>query len=334
MASSVALAVAAAPKAEKAAAPVSEKVATPRPEIKAVTGKNVVCKEAAAKRENKHLRQRPVFTAMSDYSITRSRGVMSTEKSVLEKAKGVIPKNLSNKALLKFLNFLKYSTPTWVQRKHKENNKEAITEMIDEDKYKNGKIINNQMEWEKVAYGASDMKTAGCEIFATYNAMLMLGEKMNAKKLVNLITEFEKDGAVRDGKWGTSPDAVYNYMKKAYKGDMTVNVSRYVPDNKSSDKRVDDIGKENDVFIATVYNDKEDITAQIHTVCISKENNGTYNIYNAGSKKSGYPTKKGYETLSDAIKDINKDPKLIALIYIDQLEMGDYPALDKNQAKA
>ncbi len=178
------------------------------------------------------------------------------------------------------------------------------------------------------------MKTAGCEIFATYNAMLMLGEKMNAKKLVNLITEFEKDGAVRDGKWGTSPDAVYNYMKKAYKGDMTVNVSRYVPDNKSSDKRVDDIGKENDVFIATVYNDKEDITAQIHTVCISKENNGTYNIYNAGSKKSGYPTKKGYETLSDAIKDINKDPKLIALIYIDQLEMGDYPALDKNQAKA
>jgi len=203
-----------APKAEKAAAPVSEKVATPRPEIKAVTGKNVVCKEAAAKRENKHLRQRPVFTAMSDYSITRSRGVMSTEKSVLEKAKGVIPKNLSNKALLKLLDALSrynHISPN-TRQDHKTDNKEAIKGMKAEDKYKKGKVINNQNEWGNVKFGETDMAYAGCEIFATYNAMLMLGEKMNAKKLVNLITAFEKDGAVRDGKWGTSPDAVYNYI--------------------------------------------------------------------------------------------------------------------------
>lgn len=118
------------------------------------------------------------------------------------------------------------------------------------------------------------MKYSGCEIFAAYNAMVKLGEKIT--------------------------------------------------------------GDQNDIFIASVYNDADKIGAQIHTVCISKEDDGSYTVYNAykQDKDHNYVEKGGYKSLSDAIGDISTNPQLISLIYIDQLELGDFPFFDKHIAIA
>lgn len=78
-----------------------------------------------------------------------------------------------------------------------------------------------------------------------------------------------------------------------------------------------------DVFIATVYNNKDKITDQIHTVCIAKEADGSYSVYNAGKtdNNGNYVAKEDYKSLSDAIDVISdKNPQLICLIAIDDKE--------------
>ena len=49
---------------------------------------------------------------------------------------------------------------------------------------------------------------------------------------------------------------------------------------KGDDKSLDMADSRCQVFIVTVYNNAKDITAQIHTICITKKENG-YIIHNA-----------------------------------------------------
>lgn len=118
-----------------------------------------------------------------------------------------------------------------------------------------------------------------------------------------------------------APSAIDDYLSDYYRKDDDVRVKTYVAPKKGyTDKGLDHIGKNNDVFVVTAYNNKEKVTDQIHTVCIAKQKDGSYSIYNANKKNDDgqYIAKKGYTSLSDAIKNItNTDPQLICLVAID-----------------
>lgn len=182
-------------------------------------------------------------------------------------------------------------------------------------------MINNQNEWQTVRFGGFDMSCSGCEIIATYNALVALGEDLDYKDMANLIFTFECDGAMLQGGWGVAPSAIDDYLSDYYRKDDDVRVKTYVAPKKGyTDKGLDHIGKNNDVFVVTAYNNKEKVTDQIHTVCIAKQKDGSYSIYNANKKNDDgqYIAKKGYTSLSDAIKNItNTDPQLICLVAID-----------------
>lgn len=136
-----------------------------------------------------------------------------------------------------------------------------------------GGYIENQAEWGEIRYGLSTMAFSGCEIMAVYNALHALGKEMTLQDMVKLISAFERMGAVRRGKWGSSYYAVYSYfVEHGFEASFTC--SRNV-------KRINEIGERCDTVVLTAYNNRYDIRSMIHTISVTKDENGHYTMHNA-----------------------------------------------------
>lgn len=287
-------------------------------------------------------RNRPVFTGESVYSINSKTKKQSKESSskIPKFMQDFAQKMISGGTLLRLWDKLSkmFRVPKDIQKSNNKSNKKTIAQMITDKKYTEGKVINNQNEWKDVKFGSgieSDMAFSGCEIFAAYNAMVKLGEKITGDQLADMITAFEKNGATLKGDFGTSPIAVFGYLYNKYKDNRYVDVKMYASEKQNaSDQAIDEFGDQNDIFIATVYNDAENIEKEIHTVCISKEGDGSYTVYNACGEEGGFKEKDGCKSLSDAIGNISANPQLISLICIDETKIGDFPFTDDYRAKA
>ena len=174
--------------------------------------------------------------------------------------------------------------------------------------------IENQNEWGEILYGCGshhNMKYSGCEIIATFNALKALEKADSPDFMAELIDEYEKHGAALWGEFGVSPSAICAYMKR--QGLAVVTAKR------DDDQSLNAADSRCGVFIATVYNDAKDITAQIHTVCITKEDNG-YILHNAyrRDQNGAYAASIPYATLKEAIARISgQEVKMIYLIGID-----------------
>ena len=174
--------------------------------------------------------------------------------------------------------------------------------------------IENQNEWGEILYGWGfhhTMKYSGCEIIATFNALKALGKADSPDFMAELIGEYEKHGAALWGEFGVSPPAICAYLKRQGFSVVTA--------KKANDRSLDMADSRCRVFIATVYNNAKDITAQIHTVCITKEEN-RYILHNAYRKnqKGVYVASIAYATLKEAISHISgQEAKMIYLIGID-----------------
>ena len=89
-------------------------------------------------------------------------------------------------------------------------------------------------------------------------------------------------------------------------GTSILSIEKYFIKNgfptKSSSKKEDyeNIAKGSDVLILTIYNNKEDITDQVHTIAITKKN-GKYFVHNNGSNSA----LTGYDSITDVLKKIN-----------------------------
>lgn len=133
---------------------------------------------------------------------------------------------------------------------------------------KNKGFVEDQNSYTDMAYGDATMQYSGCEIFATYNAIYSITGKA-AMSLAKMISEYEKDGMVLSGKFGTAPKAIKDFLDKhGYKTEMTTNEADF-----------DSFGKKFQSLILTMYNDKDDISKEVHTVNISKEG-GKYLAHN------------------------------------------------------
>lgn len=144
--------------------------------------------------------------------------------------------------------------------------------------------------------------------------------KKAAETSIKQGTESRGEVNISTGAKNIAPSAIDDYLSDYYRKDDDVRVKTYVAPKKGyTDKGLDHIGKNNDVFVVTAYNNKEKVTDQIHTVCIAKQKDGSYSIYNANKQEGKkFVAKEGYTSLSDAIKNItNTDPQLICLVAID-----------------
>ena len=125
---------------------------------------------------------------------------------------------------------------------------------------KNKGFVEDQNSYTDMAYGDATMQYSGCEIFATYNAIYSITGKA-AMSLAKMIAEYEKDGMVLSGKFGTAPKAIKDFLDKhGFRTEMTTDEADF-----------DSFGKKFQSLILTMYNDKDDISKEVHTVNISKE---------------------------------------------------------------
>ncbi len=133
---------------------------------------------------------------------------------------------------------------------------------------RNKGFVEDQNSYTDMAYGDATMQYSGCEIFATYNAIYSITGK-TVMSLAKMISEYEKDGMVLSGKFGTAPKAIKDFLDKhGFKTEMTTNEADF-----------DNFGKKFQSLILTMYNDKDDISKEVHTVNISKEG-GKYLAHN------------------------------------------------------
>ena len=226
-----------------------------------------------------------------------------------------IPRHVGNGVVLKVYHLLTLiPVPPKIRKKnHKHNTiwlKDAKWYFLTEP----SAYIENQNEWGEILYGWGshhNMKYSGCEIIATFNALKALGKAVSPDFMAELISEYEKRGAALWGEFGVSPPAICSYLTKQGFSVVTA--------KKDDDRSLSMADSRCRVFIATVYNDAKDITAQIHTVCITKEKN-QYILHNAyrRNQKGIYAASISYATLKEAVAHISgREVKMIYLIGID-----------------
>lgn len=174
--------------------------------------------------------------------------------------------------------------------------------------------IENQNEWGNIMYGAGkhhNMRYSGCEIIATFNALKALKGTGSPESMAELIREYEARGAALRGEFGVSARAIEAYFRKqGFYVTVTDKVDR---------ESLEMVDRQSQVLIAVAYNDANDITQQVHTICITKDAGKGYVLHNAyrKDKNEKYIASAPYATLSDAINNMSRyEPKLIYLIGI------------------
>ena len=233
--------------------------------------------------------------------------------------KSFIPKYVNNRVVLFFYDLLGKAT-NWITQNQIRENEDKNLKALADDKYiyiEREQYIENQQELENIRFGTgkrSNMQYSGCGIIAVYNALVYLQQTTGVKCLVSLISEFETNGAVMNGNFGISPYAIASYfVRQGFCVKMLTSKDR---------QKTDEFGERNKVIIATVYNDKNDITQKLHTVCITcehkmLENYVIHNAYCYDEEKKVYTSKnRNYTTLSDAITDIRGNSAHICIIGI------------------
>ena len=174
--------------------------------------------------------------------------------------------------------------------------------------------IENQNEWGSILYGSGkhhNMRYSGCEIIATFNALKALKGTGSPESMAELIREYEARGAALRGEFGVSARAIEAYFRKQ---GFHVTVT-----DKADRESLAMVDRQSQVLIAVAYNDVNDITQQVHTICITKDAGKGYVLHNAyrKDKNEKYIASVPYATLSDAINKISRyEPKLIYLIGI------------------
>lgn len=196
-----------------------------------------------------------------------------------------IPQKTTNEQVLKFMEIAAFPLISEsMSNEHYENNlKELKKQAMRSERYENNlekyegfykrnAPIENQNKWESISFGWFDMDFSGCEIIAAYNAKVALGEEMTETEMAELICTFEKKGAVLSGGFGVAPTEINDYFEReGYETAMITSMEK---------EDINAVGEEYDTVIITVFNSSHNIMDQIHTMNVSKDENG-YSCHNS-----------------------------------------------------
>lgn len=225
-----------------------------------------------------------------------------------------IPRYISNGLMLAFYKkAARFSRiPEHKVEEHEKENRRLLAG--EGSPLRQGEYVENQAEWGAVRFGLSkrsNMAYSGCEILATYNAKLALGERMSVQDMAGLIARYERKGAALNGAIGTSPREIAAYFEESgYQVRMT--------DSQDLDV-VEETGRKSDTVIVTAYNNRNDITGEIHTISVTKDREGKYtlhNVYAYDRSRRCYAAKGRYSTLREAIGNMASAPAVICIIGI------------------
>ena len=201
--------------------------------------------------------------------------------------KSFIPKRVSNELSLSFFELLRkmasHNFPNNLER-----NIASFKNHIPTIEKNNG-YIEDQHNYSDMFYGNKTLSYCGCEIISAFNALYDLTGDKNIN-LPMMINDFEKDGIVLSGQFGTSPKAIENYFtKNGFKTLSSCHLKDY-----------DEIGEKCDALILTLYNDRDNIFNMVHSINITKKD-GQFYIHNNGGKYKS----EVYKSITDILTRIN-----------------------------
>ena len=221
------------------------------------------------------------------------------KSKVAAKAMRAVPL-LPNSLVLFGYNRLKKSISAKRIEEHYQNNTDKLKAFIEPDVF-----IEKQhtADWDSVMYGVNIFNKNSvpasyniCGVIGVFNALIALGEHVDAVSMARLIRIFEGKGVALGGLLGTTPRAIASFFKnRGYK------VTKYTSTDAS---KIDAFGKEHDTFIVIVMNNKKTLEDYMHIVNISVDDEGmrrTFHVHNSSEGKAV-----SYDTLSRAITGINK----------------------------
>lgn len=213
-----------------------------------------------------------------------------------------IPKNIGGKTILMIYHFFSIIS---VPRRYSRLNYLHNLQILDQDKklFMPGNYIENQYEWGQIHFGCNrqhNMAYSGCEIMAVYNARLAMGEAESAEDLAELIRHFERRGAALLGDFGTSPKAVYRYLKKQYEARL-----RYYRQGEAVSEEL----SEGQAALITFFNEKGNLQRGIHTICATYTCEGCYlhNTYYRSGPRNDFQVAGPYASLSEALEKRYQD---------------------------
>lgn len=209
-----------------------------------------------------------------------------------------IVQNASNRQVLGVLKALMFPIS---KKRIQQNQTNNLSELKKHTFFTGNTFIENQREWNTVKFGRAGMDKTGCEIIATYNAKLALGETMTEKDMVELISTYENRGAVLLGNWGTAPTAIYDYfVSQGYETAMEMNFHK---------ETIHAMEEKYETFILSFFNDENRVSEGIHTINISKKGR-TYSNHNVYKRNTdGYISDDGHTDLWDAVLHVNTPKK-------------------------
>lgn len=237
-------------------------------------------------------------------------------KYLQNKLRAFIPQHIKNRTVLILYDLLRRCGSNISEKRIQQNAVANTAELGSRRAYyfpEKTRYIENQFQWEKIRFGngkKSAMSHSGCGIIAAYNALAALRGQGSPEVMVELVSSFERDGAALGGRFGVAPGAIYEYF--ASKGFSTVMTGEKNPEV------VDRIGETHDVVIVTAYNDEMDITAMLHTVCMTRDGEGAYVIHNGNHKDSVSgrwdENRTGKYSLTEAVSQIGKKSVAVSVI--------------------
>ncbi len=154
---------------------------------------------------------------------------------------------------------------------HKENQKIDLSVYEADSGYINDQNVRGSQSG-KIRYGTGTFNQNGCEIIAVNNALVSLRDRRDIRDIAK---DFETDGQVLFGAFGTSPYAINDYFKK----------QGYQVETFTGDKKIYNLNiPEADTYIISFWN-SDKATNMIHTVSVDKLDNGKYRIYNENGRR-------------------------------------------------
>lgn len=216
------------------------------------------------------------------------------------------PANVSARLVLRVLEMSNslFRFPEIVAVEHYNKNVQEWEHLKRKAMDQTGKYIEHQSQLELICYGKQrdflsklflqERRLTGkentCEVIAVYNALHCLGR--DDVSFPKLLLEFEKDGILLGGYWGSSPNQVIAFLKKSGMKITQMTGREIEP------ARVEELSKTDRrlpvAYILISFNDARAWSGMVHTICITKED-GVYVTHN------DYEGTKKYATLQDAV---------------------------------
>lgn len=188
---------------------------------------------------------------------------IAKEDRFLKKFCRFVPKHISNRVLVDFMDLLRFFSAHKHYKEHYMENKKNL-------EFSPG-FLEDQNHYLGF-YGKEPVSYCSCEVIALYNALYDANHPI---PLYDLLSIFEKNGILFQGSFGTSIKSIDSYLRK----NAPFLETSFITKNELILQAL----KTCDGMILMFYNNKSDLSDMIHTIYIRsilEDNHRSYTAFN------------------------------------------------------